>query len=92
MVQIQNKTYHVNRRFANVVLGVLMTALISSWTFTWRVATDRTEVIETLKSHIDNQYIHNEEHISRHELELYLAPINKGIQRIEKDIQQLKNK
>jgi hypothetical protein len=92
MVQIKDSSYQIKKSFSHAVIIVFVAAVASSWGFTWKVATDKSEIINSIQTHTDNSYIHDpaNDHLSEKDLDIYFLPLIQRLDRIEKDINDIK--
>ena len=89
-----NGSYLVKKGFIYAATTFLFLVLAASWSLTWSAATDRTFIIESLKTHGANTFIHNmdDTYIKEKDLTLYFEPIIQRLDGIEKNLDKLNNK
>lgn len=98
-----NGSFIIKKGFTYAITSLFIIAIGSSWSFTWGVASERQIMVDTVRTHVGNSYIHdmNGDHITKEEVQhpinkedmaLYFAPIIQQLKNIEEDIKEIKNK
>jgi len=89
-----NGTFLIKKGFTYAITSIFVIAIGASWSFTWGVATERQQVVDTLNTHVTNGFVHNmeDDHIRKEDLKLYFEPMKIQLKNIEDDVKEIKNK